>query len=48
LSDGLKRAIVAIYQLRTELVVLVTAVIGMDQLDEIAAFLKKMDESPLA
>ena len=43
-----EKAIVAIYQLRTELVVLVTAVIGMDQLDEIATFLKKMDESPLA
>jgi len=43
-----EKAIVAIYQLRTETVVLVTAIIGMDQLDEIATFLNKMEEKPLA
>ena len=39
-----EKALVAIYQLRTEMTVLVTGIIGMDQLDEIATFLDKMEE----
>ena len=43
-----ENALVAIYQLRTEMVVLVTTIIDINQLDEIAAFLDKIDEKLLA
>lgn len=43
-----QKALVAIYQLRTEMAVLVTGIIDMDQLDEIATFLGKMEERLLA
>jgi len=39
-----EQALVAIYQLRTEMVVLVTTIIGMDELEEIARFLETMDK----
>jgi len=39
-----EKALVAIYQLRTEMVVLITTIIDINQLDEIAAYLDKIDE----
>jgi len=39
-----ERALVVIYQLRAEMVVLVTGIIGMDELEEIASFLHKTEE----
>lgn len=43
-----EKALVAIYQLRTEMIVIITSIIDMDQLDEIAAFLDKIEEKLLA
>jgi len=42
-----EKALVAIYQLHSGMVVLVTSIIEMKQLHEIATFLKKMEESVL-
>jgi len=42
------KAQVVIYQLRTEMIVLVTTIIGMDELEEIASFLHKSEKRLLA
>ena len=42
-----EKALVAIYQLRTEMVVLVTSIVDMDKLDKIATFLSKLEEKLL-
>jgi len=39
-----EKAQVMIYQLRTEMIVLVTTIIGMDELEEIASFLHKSEK----
>jgi hypothetical protein len=43
-----EKALVAIYQMRTEMIVLVTTIVDMEQLDEIATFLNEMEERVLA
>ena len=40
-----EKAMVVIYQLRAEMVVLVTTIIGLDELEEIAASLHKLEET---
>jgi len=40
-----EKAMVVIYQLREEMVVLVTTIIGLDELEEIASSLHKLEET---